>query len=253
MAQPTIVELHEPAQHHAAALLLARVWESPVLDSFVPALFTALAHSGSYIVGTYVDGQMVATAIGLLGTDHLHSHVTGVLPQLRRSGIGYAIKTHQRQWAAERGLAEIRWTFDPLVSRNAAFNLHRLGAAVGDYRVDFYGPLDDGINAGDETDRLWARWSVSAPTPSEPAADLASVGDVHILLDRDLTAAPFRSATTLAVATPADVEALRRASPEEAARWRLAVRAALTAALEAGFVITGITRDGYYTLAEARP
>ena len=44
--------------------------------------------------------------------------------------------------------------------RNAWFNIHVLGAEVHEYLVDFYGPIDDAINAGDESDRLLVAWAV---------------------------------------------------------------------------------------------
>ena len=42
------------------------------------------------------------------------------------------------------------WTFDPLVSRNARFNLTKLGAHAVEYLPDFYGAMEDGINSNDE-------------------------------------------------------------------------------------------------------
>ena len=64
------------------------------------------------------------------------------------------------------------WTFDPLVRRNAHFNLAVLGATVDEYLVDFYGPLPDAVNAGDESDRLLVVWPVGdAATAAARRAD----------------------------------------------------------------------------------
>jgi predicted GNAT superfamily acetyltransferase len=209
---------------------------------------TALAHSGSYVSGAFVDDELVGATVGLLGTDHLHSHVAGVEPAQRRTGAGYAMKEHQRVWARDRGLPEVRWTYDPLVGRNAAFNLHKLGASVTEYLPDFYGPLSDGINNGDATDRLYVRWPVTAgppPPASSTAAGVALVersGAAPVLSPQPSTGEPLRCAV------PEDIEALRRTEPDVAAQWRQAVRAALVGAFAAGYVITGISRDGFYTL-----
>src|SRR3712207_7442617 len=62
-------------------------------------------------------------------------------------------KLHQRAWAIARGVHEVAWTFDPLVARNAWFNLTKLGARATEYLPNFYGPMDDGINGADESDR----------------------------------------------------------------------------------------------------
>ena len=45
---------------------------------------------------------------------------------------------------------------DPLVRRNAAFNLNALGTRAVAFHPDFYGPMGDAINAGDASDRLEA-------------------------------------------------------------------------------------------------
>ena len=55
----------------------------------------------------------------------LHSHITGVAPGQHR-GIGFPLKVHQQAWALACGVPEVVWTFDPLVARNAWFNLAKL-------------------------------------------------------------------------------------------------------------------------------
>ena len=160
-------------------------------------LLRAAHHAGGYLRLAEHGGQVVGGSFGFLARHHgepaLHSHVTGLLPGVRHTGIGRAIKLHQRAWAAANGLAWIVWTFDPLVRRNAWFNLGVLGARVEEYLVDFYGPIDDTVNAGDETDRLLVAWAVH-----DAAADGARAG-------------PARRFT---VPTPEDIVALRRTDPD---------------------------------------
>ncbi len=111
----------------------------------------------------------------------MHSHITGVLPGLQSRGLGRVLKQHQREWAFARDVGHITWTFDPLVARNAHFNLRVLGARVTEYLVDHYGPMDDGVNRGDETDRLMVSWALAAPPAPTPADDrvVASVAVPH--------------------------------------------------------------------------
>ena len=59
----------------------------------------------------------------------------------RGSSVGFALKQHQRAWALQRGLSRITWTFDPLVRRNAYFNLVKLGATAVAFHRDFYGSM----------------------------------------------------------------------------------------------------------------
>ena len=91
-------------------------------------------HAGGYVAAAYDGEQVVGGSLGFLarhlGEPALHSHVTGILPGVRRTGLGRAMKLHQRAWAAEHGLAWVTWTFDPLVRRNAWFNIGVLGAEV---------------------------------------------------------------------------------------------------------------------------
>ena len=58
-----------------------------------------------------------------------------------------------------------RWTFDPLVARNAWFNLGKLGAVADAFGRAFYGEMTDEINAGDRSDRLVVRWDLD-PDPA---------------------------------------------------------------------------------------
>ncbi len=57
----------------------------------------------------------------------------------------------------------MEWTFDPLEIKNAFLNIHRLGAIVRSYRVDFYGVSSSRLQAGLPTDRLLAEWRLDSP------------------------------------------------------------------------------------------
>ena len=54
----------------------------------------------------------------------------------------------------------IAWTYDPLIRRNAYFNLVKLGARPAEYLRNFYGAMDDAINGGTETDRMLVHWDL---------------------------------------------------------------------------------------------
>ncbi len=208
-------------------------------------MLMAVSHSGGYVVGAFdtsrrsdahPHGQIVGASVALLATHHgqpaLHSHVTGILPGARSTGLGRAIKLHQQAWASERGIDWIVWTFDPLVRRNAWFNIAILGAEVHEYLPSFYGTMTDAINAGDESDRLLMAWSTAIRPES-------AIRDGSNLADTDISAL---------IATPADIVTLRRTDPAAVARWRAENRAALTSALDAGRPIIGFTRSGDYVV-----
>ena len=242
-----IRELNHAAAIHDVAALFDRIWGSgrdePAVDSSV---LRALAHTGNYVAGAY-DGQtLVGASVGFFAEDgHLHSHITGIAAEYQGRGIGRLLKHHQRDLALTRGRTAISWTFDPLIARNAYFNLHSLGAAVVEYLPDFYGDMHDAVNAGDATDRLYVVWALDTPVPLPPIA-----ADVPALVARDGDQPVSNSvrAPRLAVATPADIEKLRTHDRDLAVRWRMAVRSAMVGAMAAGYRVAGITRDGYYVL-----
>jgi predicted GNAT superfamily acetyltransferase len=196
-------------------------------------LLTAISHSGGYVVAAFERDRVVGASVGFLADHHgrpaLHSHITGVVDSMRHAGIGRAIKLHQRAWAIERGLGSITWTFDPLVRRNAWFNVAILGAEVDAYLPSFYGEMSDAINAGDDSDRLLMAWDTSAAVPATPR-------DGSDLVDPALIPTPF------------DIVELRRSDPAAAATWRSETRRALTEALDTGRRVLGFTRDGEYVI-----
>ena len=212
-----------------------QVWGS-VTQLVTIEILMAVSHSGGYVSAAYEtrgDGErMLGASVGILarhqGKPALHSHITGLLPGARRSGLGRAMKMHQRRWAAAHDIEWIVWTFDPLVRRNAWFNIEILGAEVHEYLPSFYGTMTDAINSGDESDRLLMAWPVVA-------------GDDRT--DRH----PVAGRRTL-VPTPDDVVTLRRTDPAAVGQWRRDTRSALQAALERGERIVGFTEQGEYVV-----
>ncbi|HZD69877.1 MAG TPA: GNAT family N-acetyltransferase, partial [Actinomycetes bacterium] len=158
-----VADLHEIADLSLAAALFVEVWKTSVQEApCTPQLLRALAHTGNYVAGARLQGRLVGAAVAFLHLDRdglaLHSHITGVSDAVQGRSVGFALKQHQRAWALARGIARINWTFDPLVRRNAWFNLVKLGAEGVAYLPSFYGPMADGINVGDETDRCLVSW-----------------------------------------------------------------------------------------------
>lgn len=256
-----VVELHRFDQHEEAVAVLCGVWGVPSGDDLVnSSLLRALAYSGNYVTGAYAGDRMVGAAVAFFGDRHLHSHITGVDRAAQAKGVGFALKQHQRAWTLRRGLTRICWTFDPLVRRNAHFNLQKLGAFATGYLPDFYGALNDGINTGDASDRLYVSWELDSPPALAAAAgEPVRVAPVraHVLVDNCadepvVTETPPSGTDPLLVAVPEDVESLRQRSPEAGARWRYAVRDALAGALSRGYRIGGMTGDGRYVLEPGR-
>ena len=147
----------------AGGALFDDIWHPHAGTSIINIeVLQALATSDSYIAGAYDrDGTLLGACVGFWGaptSGTLFSHVAGVSPTARGRHLGYALKLHQRAWALSRGVRRIAWTFDPLVRRNAHFNIEVLGGQCSTYLVDHYGAMLDEINAGDQSDRLLLEW-----------------------------------------------------------------------------------------------
>jgi len=246
-SKPKQMERIEIRGAHAAvdsaliAELFDKVWDVKSMVS--PEIMTASLHNGGYGSVVYIESgnifKPVGAAFALVGRalpgcngPNLHSHATGVLPEFVGRGIGEMIKRHQWHWAKENGFDTITWTFDPLVRRNAHFNLVKLGATVLGYHQNFYGQLDDGINAGEQSDRVLVRWDVArvdaprANTFVEP------------------------SKTAVVIETPVDIEQLRKTDRTQSDGWRARQRAAFESAQLNGLQVVGLSNDFSYVLNE---
>lgn len=245
--------VHTERGARMAVEVLGQVWRRDDGElPMPPELAWAFAHSGNYVALAHHDGRPVGAAIGFRGADEsgvlLHSHIAGVVPPLQGAHVGYALKQHQREWALSQGINRMTWTFDPLVARNAYFNVTKLGARVAAYYVDFYGALDDGINGGDETDRCLIEWDLRAPRTNLPVAPY----DAPVALAPGNDGAPrihATAATSRLLRLPPDIVELRQRQPALARRWRLALREALQAAFRDGLEIVAVSRDSSYLLA----
>ncbi|MCM1977325.1 MULTISPECIES: GNAT family N-acetyltransferase [unclassified Streptomyces] len=248
MTAPRVRELHTMEDFDTAAVLYAGIWGTEPTNPPVSAeLMRALAHAGNYVAGAYDDGRLVGASVAFLGEPvgvSLHSHITGAVPG---RGAGLALKLHQRQWALDRGLKRITWTYDPLIRRNAYFNLVKLGARPEEYLVSFYGAMDDAINGGDDSDRVLAAWDLTVPAPPELFELPADA--VHVL--RDHEGRPVTGTTdagTVLIDLPDDIEALRRTDPSAARAWRLALRQTLGGLLTEGARVVGLHERRRYVV-----
>ena len=215
--------------------ILSLIWEVEPGTGFMDvAIVRALAHAGNYAFLAVQDGETIGATLGFVGLDDgkpvLHSHVTGVRTDLQHRSIGYAVKMHQRDWALARGIETVFWTYDPMMARNAYFNIMKLGGKVVAYEPNFYGPFRRGIYARPEGDAMFVRWD---------------------LLDAGPRPEPNLQGAVL-VAIPQNVRQLRRDDPDEAAAWQHRVRDQIRPLLKDGYAATGFTRDARYVLTRDR-
>ncbi|MGH2808404.1 MAG: GNAT family N-acetyltransferase [Actinomycetota bacterium] len=265
-AHVRVEEVHGLPGEAAVSELFDLVWGTDGVPVMPANLLHALSHAGNYLAAAYDGERMVGAAFGFMGERHgevfLHSHMTGVDPELQRRGVGFALKLHQRTWALSRNLPRIEWTFDPLVRHNSYFNLVKLGAEIIDYYENFYGEMPDGINAGDESDRVVVSWDLTSPRVAaacerglpEPDLDRLRAEGAQIALDYDDEMRPVPSGGAggplLLCHIPKDVVSLRQTDPDAALTWRRALRDSLGTALQNGHRAVAITRSGWYVLEQ---
>ncbi|MDP9330211.1 MAG: hypothetical protein M3P11_06205 [Actinomycetota bacterium] len=219
----------------------------------------ALAEAGNVPYGAIAGDSLVGYVLGWAGVSaddglHVHSHQLATLSGTQNRGVGYALKLAQRAQALDAGITLVRWTFDPLVSRNAWFNLVKLGAVADRFLPNFYGAMSDEINAGERSDRLLVRWDLDRfagePVLSEGRQVLGRSGD-----DLDEPApmevrAPDGADAAL-ISIPRDYHEIRAHAPSLASSWRAATGEAFTACFQAGYIVSGFTKDSMYVLTKA--
>jgi predicted GNAT superfamily acetyltransferase len=260
-ADVVIRELHRPQELKAAQRLFEDIWR-PAEGNPPPMtaeLLRALAHAGSYVAGASAGTRLVGASAGFFTAPPdlgLHSHITGVAPGGQHRGVGFALKVHQRAWALARGITEVVWTFDPLVARNAWFNLAKLGARPTAYLEDFYGPMTDAVNAGVASDRLLLAWrlddpAVAAACAGRPLQPPPVEAEAALTVGPGLEPVAHQPDTpAVTVALPPELEAL---DPGQRRAWRQAVREALGGRLAAGAAVTGFLRHPDRYLVEPSP
>ncbi len=221
------------SDHRQAVALQQRIWEG---EQPVPTHLTlALARHGGVVLGAFLpDGHMIGLVMSFLGWSRFglchHSHMAAVSPEWQGCGIGTALKHAQRRAVLAQGVTLITWTYDPLLARNAWFNIGKLRAICRTYIRNAYGDMPDPINAGVPSDRFEVEW----------------------WLDRDLRGPK----PTLSIDIPHDFAALKRASTEAALAWRMRVREQCERAFAEGYAVVEFERTtagGRYWLAKLDP
>lgn len=239
--------------------LFVAVWGTSPSGSPLPAdLLRSISHAGCNVTAAYSDGVLCGAAVAIVSPDNssMYSLIAGVLPDVADAGVGFALKQHQRAWAIARGLHTMTWTFDPLVSRNARFNLTKLGAHAAEYVQDFYGLMDDELNANDESDRLVAVWPLTTPQSIACSEGRPMAVELPAFTSDDVRAtgpdgnpALVETDGSLWCRVPGDIVALRGQNPDEATAWRASARQIFMTAFASGHTARGVTRAGWYRLA----
>lgn len=214
---------------HQCVEMQRTVWKFPDAEVTPVRAFVITMHSGGFTYGAFeATGQLLGFSHALPAFDKnkrpfIYSHMAAVLPGLQNSGIGRQLKLAQYEHARRIGVWPVKWTFDPLLSRNANLNINKLGAVVRTYYVNYYGNFSTSeMWRGLDTDRLFVEWWVQSPQVSEALAG------------KRRTDPPVA-----AVEVPYDIELLKRDDMEVARAWQMRVRTGFQARLAEGLYCAG--------------
>lgn len=274
MAEPhslTIRPLEALAEYQAVEDLSRAAWNLPDHREVVPAhLMMTFQHNGGLVLGAYAGDQLVGFSLGFIGLTadgrvKLCSEQLGVLPAYQNQQVGYRLKLAQREQMLARGIDLITWTYDPLETRNARLNLHKLGAVCNTYLMNAYGDIQ-GINAGLPSDRFQVDWWLDSARVGQRLAQntpctLAALRAAGVPVLGPGQTGPFPPPPDGVPAlygrqqlacVPANMQALKQADMALAHAWRQYSRALFTTAFSAGYAATDLffTPEGCYYLLE---
>ncbi|HEY8563844.1 MAG TPA: hypothetical protein VIL74_25920 [Pyrinomonadaceae bacterium] len=169
----TIREVETLEELQKCVELQRRVFASPDLEISPVRHLLVARYAGGFTLGAYAGARLVGFVLSLpMFLENLkpafYSHMTAVDQDFQNSGIGARLKWAQRERSLAVGVDYIKWTYQPVLARNAFFNIERLGATIETYMPNFYGT---GAEANDskiqvmkvDSDRLFADWHLTSP------------------------------------------------------------------------------------------
>jgi predicted GNAT superfamily acetyltransferase len=210
--------------------LQKEIWGEADIEVEPATLFVVAAETGGQVLGAFDGERLAGYTLALVGftngTVFLHSHMTGVLAEYRDRGVGRALKLFQREEALGRGIRLIVWTFDPLETRNAHFNLNRLGAIARKYLPNLYGVTTSPLHLRLPTDRLWAEWQLDSARVVAAVSGLA----------KEPEAAPAT------IELPAELDRWKASDRAEVAKVQARIREEFTAWFARGYAAIGMRK-----------
>jgi predicted GNAT superfamily acetyltransferase len=230
------------AEFNDAVRLQQEIWGFKDVELLPLRLFVVATKIGGQAFGAFDGKRMVGFCLSIPGLksgakSYLHSHMLGVLPAYRDSGVGRTLKLAQRDDAIARGIDLIEWTFDPLELKNAYFNIERLGSVVRRYVLNQYGTTTSHLHGGLPTDRCVAEWWIASPRAKA------------IIAGQKFERNPVDARITI----PAEIAEIRMQDPNRARAIQKRASDEFTAAFDQGLAVIGFEKSeqaGTYLLGK---
>jgi predicted GNAT superfamily acetyltransferase len=252
--------------YEQAVNLQDETWGAGFSDRVPAAILRVGQKVGGVSAGAFdAHGTLVGFVFGLTGVRDgklVHwSDMLAVRESARGHRLGERLKIFQRDVVRAIGVEKMLWTFDPLVARNAHFNLNRLQASIAEYVPNFYGAnTGSPLHGNLPTDRCVAEWlfgqktdaaPLSAPVNGSGAPFVTTVVDDQGVRNVE----SFVDAPRVHVPIPSDIEPILETNQKTALAWRLATRAAMMHYLARGYRVSAFRRavDGELPAYELTP
>jgi len=257
------------AEYRAVEDLQGRVWCLEDAEIVPDHLLVTVNKNGGLLLGAFEAGpdteeRLVGFVLGFVGltpdgTVKHCSHMLGVDPDVQDRGLGYRLKLAQREYVLEQGLDLVTWTFDPLESRNAYLNFHKLGVSCNTYLRNLYGDMRDGLSGGLPSDRFQVEWRIASQRVVERVRGArgraarsgprsAGVPVLNAFSPEGLPRPPDdvlpMQGERLSIQIPADFQAIRAADIALAGAWRVHSRALFEGAFAAGYRAVDVLCEG---------
>jgi len=234
----TVREVNTIGEYDACIELQRAAFGLPDLEISPRRHLIVSRMAGGWTLGAFAESKLIGFVHHLAavkGSEVFgYSHMMAVDPAYQNHGVGAQLKWAQRERALAEGRTFIKWTFEPMRARNAHFNLNRLGVAIREYAVNFYGtdyntsPVEKAAGVeGLDSDRLFAGWELNSPRVEALAQS------------REY---PLGESVT-SIEIPADFSSLLRTDSSAAKSEVLRVREEFLDALKNGLVCRGFVRD----------
>ncbi len=257
-------DLHTLDEYRQVVDLEREIWGYTDLNDLVTLpVFIITMKRGGILIGAFDESdRMVGFVYSIVGIKEgrttYWSHMLGVLPDYRSSGLGRQLKLAQRERALAAGVDLIEWTFDPLQAVNAHLNFTRLGVVSDEYCRDVYGESTSALHRGTPTDRLIVQWNIREPHVERR---LDPVSAIHLRAPEAATASVINHTTIVGgrLATtsldlgieaprawleiPVAFSELQHETPALALEWRMRSREAFESYLSRGYLIVDFVLD----------
>lgn len=230
---------------HKASKLIEKTWGPEGIIS--PFLFIAQSQVGACLLGAYDNDHLIGFNYGFIGKQKseffLYSHMLAIDPDYQGYGIGERLKEMQMKVAEQEGYKKVVWTFDPLQSKNAYFNFHKLGAISNQYKIHFYGKMENQLNTGTDSDRLLVEWEVNQEvrkkrSPKDPVPIIAEIeveAEIPVIKNWSCIDAP-----AIAIPIPTDIQQIKTKNTNQARKWQQYLRETLSYYFNQGYSITDL-------------